>query len=373
MRNLMKTLNYYLFAALALLLVACKESGLTPVSNKIQGPLGEYFEVVSREYKAKDGKISIEIKRIEEGFPEPWEERMEVGYSKGTFTPQFSVEFLDGDGNVIGKDATDIVYNKDALKSIAALNIGESASITLNCTKDAKQFKVSSTFEINTKDGYGSTESFTTNLSGKIGSYAIQMTLNGEANGEVTGAYYYKKKGPKALLYVKGTKNGNTIFLSEFTKEGKKTGTFQGTYSGDTYQGDFTAESGKYSFLLTEDKDMETLDLSSMDFDSFALTTNNDYTENEDLDDWDEPTGSEDWDALLQSYEQYVDKLIAFTKKAEEGDLTAVAEYPTLLMKAEEFSKKLANAKGEMSASQWSRYYKITLKMSNAAQEMGKH
>ena len=85
----MKNINAFLFAVLALLLTACSGSGLKPVSEKIQGPLGEYFEVVTKDYKAKDGKVSIEIKRIKDGFPEPWEKGMEVGYGDGTITPLF--------------------------------------------------------------------------------------------------------------------------------------------------------------------------------------------------------------------------------------------------------------------------------------------
>lgn len=79
---------------------------------------------------------------------------------------------------------------------------------------------------------------------------------------------------------------------------------------------------------------------------------------------------SEDWDALLDSYEEYVDEYISYVKKAAQGDMNALTEYPSLMKKAEEFSKKMQGAKGLMSASQWARYNKITMKMANAAQEM---
>lgn len=367
----MKKINVFLFAVLALLLTACSGSGLKPVSEKIQGPLSEYFEVVTRDYKVKDGKVSIEIKRIKDGFPGPWEKGMEVGYGDGTITPLFSVEFQDGDGNAVGKDAADIIYDIEELKAIAALNTDESASITFDCPKDAKQFKVNSTFKVNGKNDSDQAGAFSTNLSGKIGAYAIQMTLNVEADGEVTGAYYYKKKGPGALLYVKGTKRGNKITLSEFTKDGEQTGTYRGTYSGGVYKGHFSTNSGEYSFLLTEDETMETLDLSAMDFDSFAAALSDEYTED------DESTyqsaGSEDWDDLLQSYEQYVNKYIAYLKKATKGDATALAEYPGLMKKAQEFAEKLDAARDEMSASQLARYTKINMKMLKAAEEMSRH
>lgn len=78
-------------------------------------------------------------------------------------------------------------------------------------------------------------------------------------------------------------------------------------------------------------------------------------------------SSSKDWDALLDSYEQCVDKYITFFKKAAKGDLSALAEYPSLLEKAQEFSEQMENAKGDMSTSQWSRYAKITSKMTQAA------
>ena len=364
----MKNINAFLFAVLALLLTACSGSGLKPVSEKIQGPLGEYFEVVTKDYKAKDGKVSIEIKRIKEGLPEPWKEGMEVGYDGETCTPLFSIEFQDGDGNVVGKDAADIISDIEELKAIAALNTDESASITFDCPKDAKQFKVNSTFNVKGKNGSDQEGAFTTNLSGKIGPYAIQMTLNVEADGEVTGAYYYIKNSP--LLYIKGTKSGNRITLAEFTKDGKQTGTYRGTYSGGVFKGHFSTNSGEYSFLLTEDETMETLDLSAMDFDSVAAL-GDEYTED------DESTyqsaGSEDWDDLLQSYEQYVNKYIVYVKKAARGDVTALAEYPRLMQKAQELGEKLDAVQGEMSASQLARYTKINMKMLKAAEEMNRH
>ena len=81
-------------------------------------------------------------------------------------------------------------------------------------------------------------------------------------------------------------------------------------------------------------------------------------------------TGSEDWNELLKSYEEYVDKYISYLKKASEGDMGALSEYPALLEKAQEFSDKMKNAESDMSASQWAKYNKITLKMLEAARKM---
>ena len=80
-------------------------------------------------------------------------------------------------------------------------------------------------------------------------------------------------------------------------------------------------------------------------------------------------TGSADWDSMLDSYEQYVNKYIALMKKASNGDMTTMAEYAGLMQKAQELSDKISGAQGDMSASQWARYMKITTKMTTAAQE----
>lgn len=81
-------------------------------------------------------------------------------------------------------------------------------------------------------------------------------------------------------------------------------------------------------------------------------------------------SGSEDWDDLLSSYEKYVDKYISYVKKAANGDMDALSEYPALMEQAQEFSEKMSNAQSDMSAAQWSRYMKITNKMNKAAQQM---
>ena len=156
----MKTLNLCLLAILSAILMSCGDSGNTvnPTSEKIQGPLGDYFEVTVKDYKVKDDKISIEFKRIKEGFPAPWAEGMEVGNDAGYFEPSFTVEFQDADGSVLGKDDTDIVWDEEDLSSLAALSVDESTTITFSCDyEDAKQFKVSSTFKVHLEDNSSST------------------------------------------------------------------------------------------------------------------------------------------------------------------------------------------------------------------------
>ena len=83
-----------------------------------------------------------------------------------------------------------------------------------------------------------------------------------------------------------------------------------------------------------------------------------------------ESSDGEDWDSLLDSYEEYVDMYISLLKKASDGDLSAMSEYTDYLNKAEEFGKKLENSTDEMTVSQVARLSKITQKMLQAAQNM---
>ena len=75
-------------------------------------------------------------------------------------------------------------------------------------------------------------------------------------------------------------------------------------------------------------------------------------------------------DEALNSYEEYVDQYITFLKKAQKGDISAMAEYPSLMQKANEANEKLENMKDDFSSSQISRMMKIQTKMTNAALEM---
>lgn len=77
--------------------------------------------------------------------------------------------------------------------------------------------------------------------------------------------------------------------------------------------------------------------------------------------------GSEDWDAVLDSYEKYVDQYVKVMKKAQAGDVAAMTEYASMLEKAEDLSNKLEKAGSDLSASQAARYTKISQKLANAA------
>ncbi len=76
---------------------------------------------------------------------------------------------------------------------------------------------------------------------------------------------------------------------------------------------------------------------------------------------------NEDWDEMLNDYEDYVDEYIKVYKKAIKGDNSAMMEYPELLEKATELQGSMEQAKGDMSSTQVSRMMKIQTKLARAA------
>lgn len=76
---------------------------------------------------------------------------------------------------------------------------------------------------------------------------------------------------------------------------------------------------------------------------------------------------SDDWDSVLDDYDILVTSYIKLFKKAQEGDMSALAEYPSILEKSQTLSEKLESAKGDMTAKQVGRMAKIQTKMLQAA------
>ena len=336
-------------AVLTISLAACGGGGkLTPTAKKVNGPLGKFFEVVERDYKMSENELSVEFKRIAEGGPS--------GASWST-EPTFTVELQDEDGNSIASEHTHVVFNKEQLESVFSLGVDETASITFKFgkdkAKDATKFKVSITFKfgkdkakdatkfkVSSKWGDGdddssdnsaseSSDERTVDLRGMVDKYPVTMHLEIKGS-QVKGTYYYDRKGPDAKLNLLGSNENDIMEINETDANGTPTGHFTGRFSNGIYTGSFVTNQGKkMPFKLSEGG------VDDSDFD-----TDSDYDDSDsDTETSSSSSGSEDWDALLTSYERYVDKYISYVKKAAKGDMTALAEYPSLMEKAQEFSE----------------------------------
>ena len=93
-------------------------------------------------------------------------------------------------------------------------------------------------------------------------------------------------------------------------------------------------------------------------------------SDDEEDDDTSDNTSSADWDAILDELENYVDKTITVCNKVNNGDMSAMSEYSSLIQSSQELSSKLAQGQGSMTAAQVARYTKISTKMANAAIKM---
>ena len=73
-------------------------------------------------------------------------------------------------------------------------------------------------------------------------------------------------------------------------------------------------------------------------------------------------SSSEDYDAVLDEYEEYTNKLLSMLKKVEAGDMSAYADYMGLVESRTSLDRKLANAKKEMTTAQAARFLRIQAK-----------
>lgn len=151
----MKRISLFTFLLVVILCLLSCESGLKP-EIKISGPLSDYFEVVDKSYSIQEGddgySIYVEIKRIKEGLPSPWEDGMEVGQRLGCVEPRFYIELKDENGQILFEDDTDLVSEERELEAIISLDLKKTATIPFEVSSDVKgkasSFSIGSTFKI---------------------------------------------------------------------------------------------------------------------------------------------------------------------------------------------------------------------------------
>ena len=271
----MKKLILPLFAIV--LMAACSEKNEKMLTN--EGIIGANAECVSIETSTNtlnvsrnDAgnklllKLNLSLSKSPEGIDEIDVEDIDIGSGA-------KILILDRNGNELvkldlGNNASDgsaKMQMKKFLQSPQGTTEEFTFSKTLNdedlldkVMDEAVSFKLVN-FMVNTEAKNGDR---TINLSGNIGGYAIAMTLKINKEGKVNGAYYYKKNGPGALLYLKGTKEGSVMEISEYNEDGQYVSWFTGIYSKNKYQGEFSTFAlgyDKYKFVLNKDKNMKTI------------------------------------------------------------------------------------------------------------------
>lgn len=127
---------------------------------------------------------------------------------------------------------------------------------------------------------------------------------------------------------------------------------------------------------LVEEQDDKSLSDMASEMKSTIGDAFSEVTEYLDTDDDDEfgdnisTKSTNDWDKVLDDYESLVDSYAKLAKKAKEGDMSAISEYPNILEKAQRMSSQLENSKDELSLKQATRYAKISAKMAKASLTM---
>lgn len=82
------------------------------------------------------------------------------------------------------------------------------------------------------------------------------------------------------------------------------------------------------------------------------------------------PSGSTDWDQLLDEYEKFVNSYVSLISKANNGNASALTECMEMMEKVESLSEKLDDAEDDMSTAQMNRFLKIQTKFAGAAAKL---
>lgn len=263
----MKHIQFFTLIVLSLLLCSCNENGkaIKPVSEKINGPLGDYFQLVQGDYVPQEGQITIDFMRIKEGWPVPMKTNAPLGDCNDCYEPRFMAEFMDQDGNVLSKSFMDFFSAPEQITALMNLGLNEIGSVTFTQSSNGvSQIKILSDFVYH---GVA-----TSNLSGLVnGTMDVLMSLEFSSQGDAKGGYYHKKFGPDAMLGLKGVLNGQDLMLDEYSNEGKRIGRYAGVFKDGIYTGKYESFDGKtYDFSMTEDLSMYPVNYSEIEFDSFT-------------------------------------------------------------------------------------------------------
>lgn len=124
----------------------------------------------------------------------------------------------------------------------------------------------------------------------------------------------------------------------------------------------FATETSDESNSYSSDSNESSYDASNSSADDFSTSSSEDSEESSSS-----SSSNENWDSILDTYSEYVDKYVSLAKKAKNDDDFSMSEATEMMEKANELNSKLEIAKDDMSMKQWARYMKISAKMAKVA------
>ena len=277
----MKQIQVFMLVMFSLFLCSCNENGkaIQPMSETINGPLGDCFKVVQDNYLINEGQVTIELKRIKNGWPVPMKTNAVMGDCDECYEPSFMAEFMDQKGNVLEKSLADLISAPEQMKALAELKLNETGTLVFAIeSKGISKVRLLSDFV------YYGTAIF--NMRGTVnGTMDILMSFELSPQGEAKGAYYHQKFGPKAALSLFGVLDGQDLTLNEYSNEGKHIGNYKGVFKDGTYTGSYAIDGRMYNFSLTEDPAMYPVDYSGINFNAlsdeqaYTMSTSDNYEE----------------------------------------------------------------------------------------------
>jgi len=133
----MSKINYLLTSlVLSLVLFSCssENKSITPKSSDIKGELGEYYEVVNKDYlinkKENEAEIIVEIKKKSTELPYSSISAINTGQSTD-YLAGLGIELFDNDNPILIREASDYFYMpSESINNLLKLKSGETAFLT---------------------------------------------------------------------------------------------------------------------------------------------------------------------------------------------------------------------------------------------------
>lgn len=353
-------------AVVAFVLTSCggkKDVYEVTVDNTtIGGKLSEYFSLVDKTYKYKVDildKVAVELKCIK-----PLPENVDAF---------IGIDILDEDGTVILAVNPTLMAsnNSDVLRQATP---GQIVSIQLEHTQDfgdekPAKIRLSSVLEGSSGSvGYSSsTSSFSEeSYSGSMNDGDFTWLAERTAGvGDLQGLSKDELRILRNAVYARHNFKFKSADLQEY---------FEQFDWYNPLKNDVTEELNSIELenikIIQEAEKGNLSAASSSGSSKFSGSSSSSFGSSQEYND--SGSGSADWNEILDSYERYADKYVSLTKKIINDDMSVLTDFYSLAEKAEDLDKKLSKAQNQLSSSQWSRYLKITQKISEAVQKVAK-